>query len=185
MTTRILIVLTVLFIGSGCQSTYFSDPIRTMSYVDLDRFAGDWYVIAAIPTFIETEAYDAVETYSAPVDGQVATTFRFRDGGFDGPEKVYNPMGFVREGTGNAIWGMQFVWPIKAEYRIVYVDENYYFTIIGRSKRDFVWIMARSADISESRYKELVAMVEAEGYDLSKIRRVPHSKSDPLLHNDS
>ena len=33
---------------------------------------------------------------------------------------------------------MQFVWPIKAEYLIVYLDEDYSKTVIGRSKRDFV-----------------------------------------------
>ena len=31
--------------------------------VDLDRFMGDWYVIANIPTFIEKDAYNAIETY--------------------------------------------------------------------------------------------------------------------------
>lgn len=177
--TRTLFVLTMLLIGSGCQSFQHADPIRTMSYVDLERFAGDWYVLAAIPTFIERDAYDAIESYEAPVDGRVATTFRFREGGFNGPEKVFNPVGFVREGTGNAIWGMQFVWPVKAEYRIVYVDDRYQYTIIGRSKRDYVWIMAREPDIDEAQYQALVAMVEAEGYDLNRLRRVPQGRNDP------
>jgi apolipoprotein D and lipocalin family protein len=31
--------------------------------VDLERFMGDWYVIANIPTFIEKGAHNAVEGY--------------------------------------------------------------------------------------------------------------------------
>ncbi|MDA0977973.1 MAG: lipocalin family protein [Proteobacteria bacterium] len=182
---RLLIVLTLLLFGSGCQSTEYAEPITTMEYVDLERFAGDWYVLAAIPTFIETEAFDAVETYAPPVDGKIATTFRYRDGGFEGPEKVYSPMGFVREGTGNAVWGMQFVWPIKAEYRIVYVDDNYDYTIIGRTKRGYVWIMSRSSEVADADYQDLVDRVEAEGYDLSKLRRVPHRKIDPTPQRPS
>ena len=70
---------------------------------------------------------------------------------------------------------MQFIWPIRAEYRIVHLDDAYQYTIVGRSKRDYVWIMARQADISEETYRYLVARVAELGYDTSKLRRVPHS----------
>ena len=59
-------------------------PIRTATAVDLERFMGDWYVIANIPTFIETNAYNAMESYRLAEDGTVATTFTFREGGFEG-----------------------------------------------------------------------------------------------------
>jgi apolipoprotein D and lipocalin family protein len=83
------------------------------------------------------------------------------------------PVGTVRPGTGNAVWGMQFVWPIKAEYVIVYLDDNYTQTIIGRSARDYVWIMARTPTISEADYAAHVERLKALGYDVSKLRRVP------------
>ena len=158
----------------GCQSTNEVNPIRTEDYVDLQRFAGDWYVIASIPTFLEKEAYDAVESYSAPNNGRVETTFAFNKGGFDGTRKVYRPTGFVRDDGSNAVWGMQFVWPFKAEYRIVYVDDDYQQTIIGRSKRDYVWIMARTPQIPDADYAKHLALLAAEGYDTVKIRKVPH-----------
>ncbi|MEX0324826.1 MAG: lipocalin family protein [Puniceicoccaceae bacterium] len=155
---------------TGCQSPA---PIRTEASVDLNRFMGDWYVIACIPTFIETEAYNAVETYARGEGNRIDTTFTFNKGGFDGPLKEYNPTGFVSEES-DALWGMQFIWPIKAEYRIVYLDDNYTQTIIGRSKRDYVWIMARTPEIPEADYQKLLDIVAAEGYDLSQIRKVPH-----------
>ena len=158
---------------SACQSTSNFPPIRTENFVDLDRFFGEWYVIANIPTFIETDAYNAIESYQKPVDGKVATTFTFNKGGFDGDKKIYHPTGFVREDTGNAVWGMQFVWPVKAEYRIVYVDADYEFTIIGRTKRDYVWLMARQPVIADADYQRLLRIIEEEGYDLEKLRRVP------------
>lgn len=54
----------------------------------------------------------------------MATTFTFRQGGFDGERKVYTPTGFVRDRESNAVWGMQFIWPFKADFRIVYLDEH-------------------------------------------------------------
>ncbi|NNL57367.1 MAG: hypothetical protein HKO71_06420, partial [Pseudomonadales bacterium] len=135
------------------------------------------YVLANIPTFIEKNAYNAVESYAVPVDGKIATTFTFNKGGFDGKKKTYRPTGFVREGSGNAVWGMQFVWPIKAEYRIVYVDQDYGVTIIGRSKRDYVWIMARQPAIAPLEYQRLVQIIAEEGYDTSKLRLVPQQSN--------
>lgn len=166
-------------IMTGCQSKSSLGPIRTEESVDLQRFMGDWYVIANIPTFIEKEAYNALETYELKDNGRrVATTFSFNKGGFDGPRKEYNPMGFVREGTGNAVWGMQFIWPIKAEYRIVYVDDAYATTIIGRTKRDYVWVMAREPVISDAAYEKLLGIVKEAGYDMDAVRTVPQQPLD-------
>ncbi|MBT8139079.1 MAG: lipocalin family protein [Gammaproteobacteria bacterium] len=170
-------LVSTLILMSACQSTSNMPPITTANYVDLERFAGDWYVIANIPTFIETQAYNAVENYQKPVDGKIATTFTFNKGGFDGARKVYRPTGFVRENTGNAIWGMQFIWPIKAEYRIVYIDDNYQYTIIGRTKRDYVWLMARQPIIPDADYLRLRQIIDDEGYDLAKLRKVPQQAS--------
>lgn len=172
--TEVLIVLCLLLLSS-CQSSSGLGPIRTAESVDLGRFAGDWYVIANIPTFIETDAYNAVESYAKPVDGKVATTFAFNKGGFDGEEKVYRPTGFIREGSGNAVWGMQFIWPFKAEYRIIYVDVDYEFTIIGRTRRDYVWLMARQPSISDGDYRHMVQIIKDEGYSVDKLRLVPQS----------
>jgi apolipoprotein D and lipocalin family protein len=98
-------------------------------------------VIANIPTFLEKDAYNPVESYQKDADGTIATTFTFNDGDFDGEQKIYQPRGFVVDNSNNAIWGMQFVWPIKADYRIVYLDDSYQQTIIGRKSRDYVWVM--------------------------------------------
>ena len=68
---------------------------------------------------------------------------------------------------------MRFVWPIKADYRVVYLDEDYTQTVIGRRKRDFVWIMARAPAIADDDYEAILSFVESLGYDLSKIRKVP------------
>lgn len=156
---------------AGCASQQPEMP--TVDHVDLDRFMGRWYVIANIPTFLEKGAHNAVETYELDDDGTVATTFTFRDGSFDGEVREYNPRGFVREGTSNAIWGMRFVWPFKADYRIVYLDDDYTQTVIARRKRDFVWIMARDPQIPEADRARLVELVGSLGYDTGLIESVP------------
>ncbi len=155
---------------AACQS---SPPLETVDHVDLDRFMGDWYVIANIPTFVEKGAHNAVESYRLDDDGTVATTFTFRRDAFDGPEKQYHPRGFVRDRESNAVWAMQFVWPFKGDYRIIYLDEDYSATVIGRNKRDYVWLMSRTPQMPDADYRQALAVIEKAGYDLSLLQRVP------------
>lgn len=173
--TRVIALMSTLSLF-GCSS---QPPMPTVDYVDIDRFMGDWYVIANIPTFIETEAHNAVENYSLNTDGTVATTFSFHDGAFDAEKKVYRPKGYILDTNTNATWGMQFIWPIKADYRVVYLDENYSQTIIGRKQRDYVWVMARSPEIPEADYQRLVELISNLGYDTSKLRKVPQQWAGP------
>jgi apolipoprotein D and lipocalin family protein len=166
------LLATTLLLLAGCQ-TAPRPPIALAGPVDLPRFMGDWYVIANIPTFLEKGAHNAVESYRLEPDGSIATTFTFRADAFDGPEKRYTPRGFVRQGQGNAVWGMQFLWPIKADFRIVYLTPDYAQTVIGREARDFVWIMARTPAIPETDYQGILGFLAEQGYDVARIQRVP------------
>ena len=167
--SRNLLVGISLLLGACATPT----PIHTVDYVDLERFMGDWYVIANIPTFVEEGAHNAVESYRLDDDGSIATTFTFREGGFDGERREYNPRGFVRDRESNAIWGMQFVWPFKAEYRVIYLAPDYSRTIIGRSKRDYVWIMARQPEIPQGDLDAMLAFLSEQGYDTTLVEMVP------------
>ena len=171
---KVLLILLFSWFITGCASTKM-DSIATVKQVDLPRFMGDWYVIAAIPTAIETQSYNAIENYKLEQDGTIATTFTYYKGAFDGPLKSYKPRGYVVKETGNALWGMQFIWPIKAEYRIAYLDDNYQQTVIARNARDYVWIMARTPQIDDAKYAELTQLVKSMGYDTAKLRKVPQS----------
>lgn len=169
---KLLTLLPCLLLLCGC-TTATQPPLKTVEKVDLERFMGSWYVIAAIPTLIETKAFNAVENYRLDADGTIATTFTFNHGAFDGPPKRYRPRGFVVDRVNNSTWAMQFVWPFKAEFLITHLDPDYTRTIIGRTKRDYVWIMARTPQIPEADYQRLVTELAEQGYDIAALRRVP------------
>jgi len=89
--------------------------------------------------------------------------------------KVTDPTSVVMivDRDSNAVWGMQFVWPVKADYRIMYVDDNYSQTMIGRERRDYIWIMARTPLIPEADYQRLVAFAGRQGYEVALIQKMP------------
>lgn len=172
MNPRPLLAGIVALAFTGCSSVP-RPPVPLVSHVDMQRFMGDWYVIACIPTWIERDAWNAVESYRLDSDGSIATTFTFRKGGFDGPHKKMAPRGFVVDRTTNAVWGMQFVWPIKADYRIAHLADDYSETVIAREARDYVWIMARTPSLPDADYARLTSFVASLGYDITRLRKVP------------
>jgi apolipoprotein D and lipocalin family protein len=177
MPVKTLVIPTVLLLALNLWGCASPPTIRTVETLDLERFMGDWYVVANIPTVFEKGAHNAIETYRLDEDGTVETTFRFNKDAFDGPEKTYQSRAFVLDETSQAHWGMQFVWPFKAEYRVVYLADDYSVTMIGRSKRDYVWIMARTPSIPEERYQALLKELAALGYDISQVQKVPQQAS--------
>ena len=159
------------------STAYSSDlsPIKPVGPIDLSRFMGQWYVIASIPTPFEKDAYNAVETYTLQPDGRVDTRFRFLNGAFDVPVKTIHSTGYVKGGTGNAVWGVQVFWPIKAQYIVAYLKDDYSQTIVARDARDYTWIMARTPNISQADYDALVSRAVSFGYARGGIRKVPQA----------
>ena len=162
---------------TSCQSLPNAKPSGKLQAitrkVDLKQFMGDWYVIGNIPVFLEKDAYNAKETYQLADDGTIPTTFSFNKGSFDGPLKTMHPKGFIHNKATNAEWRMQFIWPLKADYLITYLSEDYQTTIIGVPGRKYAWIMARTKTLPDLNYQKLVGELKRQGHDLSKLRKVP------------
>ena len=150
-------------------------PVSLVPNVDIPRFMGDWFVIANIPTFLEKGAHNAKDSYRLAPDGTIATVYSHNVDGFTGPRKTYASTGYVLDKKTNAVWGQQYIWPIKADYRISYLSSDYQHVVVTRDKRDYVWIMSRTPTISEAEYQRMVDVVGREGYDVSKLQRVPQA----------
>ena len=90
-----LVALLSLASLSAC-ATNDLPPLEALDRkVDLERFMGDWYVIGSIPVtipfFSEEGAHNGVESYRLTEDGVIETTYTFREGAFDGPERRMTP----------------------------------------------------------------------------------------------
>lgn len=154
-------------------------PLPRAGAVDLPRYMGRWYVIGSIPTFLERGVVDATENYTLRPDGSVDIDFRYRRSE-GGSEQSLGSRGFIENGD-NAIWGVQFIWPIRADYRIAWLAPDYSRVIVAREKRDHVWIMARTPTLAQADYDAMVQRVGAMGYDTTQLQRVPQGSASAGL----
>lgn len=173
----------LLLAGAAVAKKDDLPPITPVAEVDLQRYMGNWYVIANIPPGIEKGAHNSVENYRLNKDGEIPTTFTYRDDGFDGKLKTLESKAFV-ESESNAVWGVQFIWPFRAEYLIAWLDADYTRVIVARNKRDYLWLMARTPTIPDEEYEALKQRIAALGYDLAKLNKVPQRWPDPPRQPD-
>ncbi len=161
--------IAMAFIG-GCSSY---PPLPSPDYVDLERFMGRWYVLGYTPILVDEQAHNAIEHYRLDEENKIQTTYQFRDGGFYGKLKTYTPVGWVHDKSTNAQWRMQFIWPFRSDYIILYIAEDYSRTIVVHPSRKYAWIMQREPDISDQDYETMLDILESEGVDRRRITRLP------------
>jgi apolipoprotein D and lipocalin family protein len=165
----------LLLLAAAALTACRSIPAMTTPtpQVDIPRYMGDWYVIGGIPSPLERDAFNAIENYSLEENGTIKTTFTYRKGSFHGKPKKIEARGFVKDDPSHAVWGMQFIWPIKSDYRIAWISPDYTQVVVAREKRDYVWIMARSPVVSDADYARLEEFAVSLGYDAAQIKRSP------------
>ena len=170
---RALLLLSMLLLTACAVRPVADSTVPLAPNVELPRYMGDWYLIAHIPTSRDTEAHNAVENYTLNADGSIATTYTNRLGGFDGKPKLMTPTMYVV--PGNALWAVRFgwYWPFLYEYRIAHLEPDYSVTIVARSKKDFLWLFSRKAQMSEQELARYTKLIGSWGYDTSKLMRVP------------
>lgn len=147
-----------------------------MSYVDLPRFMGDWYVLEGRFTPFEKGAHNAVESYRLDEKGRIPTVYSFNKGAPDGPRKVYRSIAFVHNRQTQAEWRVRFFWPFVFATYIVFLDEEYQAAAVTTRDRKYVWILARSPELTPTLEARLKERLRELGFEPSQFVRVPHTR---------
>lgn len=158
---------------SACTTSGSLPPLEKVPSVDLNRFMGDWYVIANIPTFIEVGAHNAVESYKMNADGNIDISFTFKKDGFDGEKKKYTMTGIPVPGTNNAEWKVSPFWPLKFPYYTIDLAADYSWVVVATPNRGYLWVMARDWKIDQNLVKSIIDRLVQRGFKESEIKMVP------------
>src|SRR5487761_2032936 len=102
------------FWAAGCVGTTTArrhlPPLETVSHVDLRRYLGTWYEIAAFPQFFEKGCTATTATYSAGIGGEIDVVNRCRKGSPDGPVALARGRARVLDSDTNAKLQVSFFW---------------------------------------------------------------------------
>jgi apolipoprotein D and lipocalin family protein len=170
LTTRlksVLGLLALLGILTGCDDT---QPLALAENVDLERVYGGWYLLATIPNGFEKGLVQPYDVYAKRADGDIREDFYTRKGSVDAPQKHYTVHDWVKPGTGNAHWRVQFG-PINVPFLVLYVDPDYRYILFGERNRNLGWVYSRQPDLSDADFAMLMEHFRTLGYDPSRFRK--------------
>jgi apolipoprotein D and lipocalin family protein len=155
-----------------CVSTVVSaeelPPVRTVPYVDLQRYMGKWYEIAAYPQSFQKDCVKSQAEYSLRDDGKVNVVNSCRKK--DGSTKVANGTAKVVDKASNAKLKVTFFWPFAGDYWIIDLGQDYEYVVVGAPNRDYLWILSRRPQMREATYQRILRGIESQKFSLEPLR---------------
>jgi apolipoprotein D and lipocalin family protein len=150
-------------------------PLETVPSVDLAKYMGTWYEIAAFPQRFERGCHCATAEYAMTDKGTVRVINACRKGGPDGKPAASKGKAFVVKNSGNAKLRVQFFWPFRGDYWIIDLAPDYGYAVVGAPNRKYLWILSRTPVMDEALYGEIVTRCAAKGFDPARLRRMDQS----------
>ena len=175
---KILLLLGAAAFAGLTTAAAESGPPAVVSRVDLDRYLGTWYEIAAIPARFQKNCVAASATYGRRADGKIDILNTCRVKTLDGRVKSARGKAWVVDPTTNAKLKVQFFWPFNGDYWILELDAEYGWVVIGSPDRKYLWILGRARTMDPVLYADLASRAAAKGFDTSKLRPTPQP-ADP------
>ncbi len=159
-------LLLSLFSSCGsCAAQGFDNS--TVGDLDLVRYLGCWYEVARFDSRYERDLIDVTAHYSLNDDGTIKVVnrgYNTRKGEWGEREAkavVTDDAGRLR---------VSFFPLIYSDYNILSLGEDYQWALVGSSSPDYLWILSRTATLNRATIEHIVAVAEARGYDVSKLR---------------
>jgi apolipoprotein D and lipocalin family protein len=151
-----------------------TDELKTVSFVDLQRYGGMWYEIARYPNKSQKQCVgNTTATYNFKADGEAQVV-----------NKCLTKEGRIEDETGtakitdrqtNAKLKGSFAWLSSAPYWVIDLDENYQYAVVGNPDRKHLWILSRTPEMKDSTYQNILRKIEIAGYNPAKLEKTPQN----------
>lgn len=157
-------------------STFFmADKNVPVAKVDLKKFSGTWYSLYSIPTLFDKGSRETITRYTLNKEGYYDVLTSYKK---PGDEKVHTVTSkiFPNDKQESAMMKAQFIWPIKVDYWVIELADDYSYVVVGHPDHKFLFIMSRNTKMPKKTYDEIVERCREKGYDVSKLTSQQHDK---------
>jgi apolipoprotein D and lipocalin family protein len=152
---------------TSCSTT--GDIPKTVSKVDLQKYAGKWFEIARFPNSFQKNCFCSTAEYTVTDKGYVKVYNACRKSGLNGKVSSVKGKAFAVAGSNNTKLRVQFFWPFRADYWIVGLADDYSWAAVSGPSRKYLWILSRTPQMDEAKYQQVLLMLRNNGFDLSPL----------------
>ena len=155
-------------------------PVRTVPFVDLDRYAGNWFEIARFPNRFQRQCIgDVSASYSRRADGRVDVINRCRtaDGRTEarGVARIVDEQTFATLKVRFAPAWLSFLPAVWGDYWIIGLAPDYSWAVVGDPGREYLWILARVPHLDAESTALARTAARANGFDVERLVPTPQT----------
>lgn len=159
-----------LIVASLAQSFAHADqPLKTVPYVDVGQYLGDWYSISRNPLPFEGDCYCARQTLGLQQDGLVSVYNTCKLGSVNGPVSDIRGTATNDNKSTNAQFTVDFGLPSKGQYWIIGLDSQYRFAVVSDPSKRSLYILSKTPELATDLYNEALSLAAAQ-VDTSKLK---------------
>ncbi len=161
--------------ASGSTGQPADKALSTIPELDVPRYMGTWYEIAKFPNWFQRKCVSGTKAeYSLNSDGTVKVINRCKlDSGemieAIGAAKQIGPASSPKLKVRFAPGWISFLPFVWGDYWVIDLDTRYQIVAVSEPKREYLWILSRKPSIDPVEYKNLLARLAKQGFDLSKL----------------
>lgn len=149
--------------------------LPTVEHVDIPRYLGRWYEIAALPQWFERNCFAARADYTLREDGKVNVINSCRKGSLDGRPNTARGVARIVDTNSNAKLKVQFFWPFEGDYWILDLADDYSYVLVGAPSRESLWVLARQPSLSPETLEALLDKASELGFPVADVRLMPQN----------
>ncbi len=171
----------LFFIIVSCSTLNAKNiPLKTVEYVEIERYLGTWYEIARFEHRFQKGCTATTAEYSLREDGDIKVINSCHINSPNGDLKSAEARGWVKDKKSNAKLKVQFFLKklklglFAGDYWIIDLGENYEYAMIGEPSRKYLWILSRDPYMDEETYSKLISKAESLNFDTSKLIKTEH-----------
>jgi apolipoprotein D and lipocalin family protein len=163
----------ILFVNLLSQES----QIKTVDFVDLERYSGKWYEISKIPNFFQDHCEkNATANYEIKDNGDIlvkneCVDFQNEFDSAEGEARIVDvktnsklEVSFVSILGWNIFWG---------DYWIIELDEEYQFAAIATPSKKYGWVLSRTKNMNEEDLEKCYRAFTKNGYNIDKFEMSP------------
>jgi apolipoprotein D and lipocalin family protein len=155
-------------------------PVRAVPFVDLDRYAGDWFEVARFPNRFQRKCVgDVRATYARRPDAQLDVVNRCRvpegESQAQGVARIVDKQSFARLKVRFAPAWLSWLPMVWGDYWIIGLAPDYSWAVVGDPGRDYLWILARAPHLDEDSMAAARAVARQNGFDVGRLMPTPQA----------
>ncbi len=168
--SSVLLLFGVLF--AGC----LTGPPANLAPVEgfeVDRYLGKWYEIARLDHRFERGLSRVTAEYSLNEDGTIRVVNRGYNAATDEWRSIAGKAKFAGDRSVGSL-KVSFFGPFYGGYHIIELDDDYQHAMVVGPTRNYLWILARSPELDEETYQQLVTRAKQLEFATDQLIRVVH-----------